>query len=80
MIFVTREGLLDVDFSFFGFCRAWNVKHKSFIQAKDEFVLITLSMSSVSASAAIILAPLGILPRSDMLDLHLVRCCRKSKS
>ena len=73
LILVTSDGLLVDGFSFFGFCNPWNVKHKSLIQDMDVFVLITSLMSSLRASAADILAPLGILPNSDKFALQVLR-------
>ena len=63
MIFVTNEGLFDAGFYFFGFCNPWYVKHRSFDQDKKVFDQITSLIRSFRASAAVILAPLGIFSR-----------------
>ena len=73
LILVTSDGLLVDGFSFLGFCKPWKVKHKSLIQDMDVFVLITSLISSLRASAADILAPLGILPNSDKFALQVLR-------
>ena len=80
LIFVTSEGLFGEGFSFIGFCSPWYAKHRSFAQDKELLDVITSLMRSFRASAAVILAPLGILPIRDNLDLHVIKCWSRSKS
>ena len=67
-------------FSFFGFCNPWHAKHRSLDQDFGVLDLITSLIRSFKASAAVILAPLGILPIRDKLDLQVIKCWSISNS
>ena len=56
------------------------MKHRSLDQPNGVLNSIALLMRSVKASAAVILAPLGILLITDRFALHCCKCWSKSKS
>ena len=55
------------------------MKQRSFHHDKDVLCWMTSVMSSFRASAAVILAPLGMLPSRETFDLQVCKCWSMSK-
>ena len=55
------------------------MKQSSFHHAKDVLCWMTSVMSLFRASAAVILAPLGMLPSKETFDLQFCKCWSMSK-
>ena len=69
-ILVTREGLLILGLSFSGFFRQWKEKQSSLDQAEEVLESIASQISWFRAFAAWILAPRGMLPRTETFSLQ----------